>query len=63
MTQEWLALAVVAVAAGYLFKKGYLQYVAVPFSKYLLRHKKVSLAMKVRAGVKKSGCGGDCSCD
>lgn len=61
--QEWIAFGLVALAGGYLFRRIYFRYLALPLSTFLLKRKKVNLAMKVRASAKKSGCGTDCSCD
>ncbi len=61
--QEGIALLIVGVAAGFIFRKFYLQYLALPLSNFFLRKGKVALAMRVRASAKKSGCSDDCSCD
>lgn len=61
--QEAISILIVAIAGGYLLRKVYFQYAAMPLSNFLLRRKWVGAAMRVRAGAKKSGCGGDCSCD
>lgn len=61
--QEAISILIVAIAGGYLLRKAYFQYAAMPLSNFFLRRKKVALAMRLRAGAKKAGCGGDCSCD
>jgi len=61
--QELIAFALVGLAGIYLVRKFYFQYAAMPLSNFLLKRNHVRLAMRVRAGAKKAGCGGDCKCD
>lgn len=62
--QEWIALAIVSIAAGVALRHGYRKYAAGPLARFFLKRGKVGLAMKIRGG--KAGAkdrGGDCSCD
>lgn len=59
--QEWAALALVALAAAWLARRGFRTHVAGPLARWLLRRGKVGLAMRVRRQERAAGCEG-CEC-
>jgi hypothetical protein len=60
MMQEWIAFAIVGIAAGALAGKAFRSVLARPLAEALLRRGKVKLAMKLHAQARdESGsCGG-----
>jgi hypothetical protein len=62
LIQEWIALGIVAAAAGSVGVSAWRHLLAEPLSRWMLKRGRVTAAMKLRAQAERAvgACGGSC---